>query len=77
MTPVEHERLRQYSYKRQLAAGMMNPGRAGLTADRFGDADEWVPKDESKYETAQELAENTTSYEGAAGVCGEYQRVSN
>ncbi|KAI1131197.1 hypothetical protein F5Y10DRAFT_275604 [Nemania abortiva] len=44
LTPAEHERLRNVSYYRQLAAGMKNPGSAGLTADRLGDADKWVPK---------------------------------
>lgn len=49
LTPREHERLRNVSYQRQLEAGMKNPGRAGLTVDRVGDAEEWVPavKDES------------------------------
>jgi hypothetical protein len=27
---------------------MKNPGRAGLTVDRFGDAKEWVPSDNSQ-----------------------------
>lgn len=42
LTPREAERLRQVSYTRQLEAGMQNPGSAGLTADRFGDAKPWV-----------------------------------
>jgi hypothetical protein len=43
LTPQEAQRLRQISYQRQLEAGMHNPGSAGLTADRLGDADKWVP----------------------------------
>jgi hypothetical protein len=38
LTPKEAQRLRQVSYQRQLEAGMRNPGAAGLTADRLGDA---------------------------------------
>jgi hypothetical protein len=26
-----------------MEAGMKNPGRAGLTADRIGDAEKWAP----------------------------------
>ena len=43
LTPREHERLRNVSYQKQLEAGMSNPGRAGLTADRIGDAEPWTP----------------------------------
>ncbi|KAI8938368.1 hypothetical protein NX059_004263 [Plenodomus lindquistii] len=43
LTPKEAQRLRQVSYQKQLEAGMKNPGSAGLTADRLGDTDEWVP----------------------------------
>jgi hypothetical protein len=43
LTPAEHERLRQMSYKRQLQAGMENPGSAGWTSDRLGDAKPWRP----------------------------------
>ncbi|KAK7962593.1 uncharacterized protein PG986_003418 [Apiospora aurea] len=42
LTPAEHNRLRAVSYQRQLAAGMRNPGRAGLTADWLGDAERWT-----------------------------------
>ncbi|KAF2995208.1 hypothetical protein E8E13_001348 [Curvularia kusanoi] len=45
LTPREAERLRQVSYTRQLEAGLRNPGSAGLTADRLGDAKAWVPDD--------------------------------
>ncbi|KAL8339420.1 hypothetical protein RB601_005810 [Gaeumannomyces tritici] len=44
LTPAEAERLRQKSYQRQLESGMANPGQAGLTADRLGDADKWRPR---------------------------------
>ncbi|KAK4178157.1 hypothetical protein QBC36DRAFT_210132 [Triangularia setosa] len=43
LTPAEADRLRNVSYQRQLEAGMKKPGRAGLTADKLGDAPEWVP----------------------------------
>ena len=43
LTPVEGERLRQASYHKQMEAGMKNPGSAGLTADRVGDAPKWEP----------------------------------
>jgi hypothetical protein len=44
LTPREAERLRNVSYQRQLEAGMKNPGSAGLTVDRFGDSEPWVPQ---------------------------------
>ncbi|KAI1365842.1 hypothetical protein F5Y08DRAFT_352454 [Xylaria arbuscula] len=43
LTAAESERLRNVSYQRQLEAGMKNPGMAGLTADRLGDAPKWTP----------------------------------
>jgi uncharacterized membrane protein len=43
LTPAESERLRVVSYERQLEAGFDNPGSAGLTVDRFGDASRWQP----------------------------------
>ncbi|EJT70843.1 hypothetical protein GGTG_11866 [Gaeumannomyces tritici R3-111a-1] len=43
LTPAESERLRNISYQRQIEAGMKNPGSAGLTADRLGDAAKWTP----------------------------------
>lgn len=46
LTPAEADRLRNVSYQRQLEAGMRNPGRAGLTADRLGDSALWVPQEE-------------------------------
>ncbi|KAI1352186.1 hypothetical protein F5Y01DRAFT_304261 [Xylaria sp. FL0043] len=51
LTPAEHDRLRN-----------KNPGRAGLTADRLGDAARWTPKsaarsDSDGGETLKEAAE--------------------
>jgi uncharacterized membrane protein len=43
LTKAEGERLRRVSYERQLERGMRQPGRAGLTSDRFGDEEEWKP----------------------------------
>ncbi|KAL8714956.1 MAG: hypothetical protein Q9225_006485 [Loekoesia sp. 1 TL-2023] len=43
LTPRESERLRKISYQKQLEAGFSHPGSAGLTADRWGDADAWEP----------------------------------
>ncbi|TLD21982.1 hypothetical protein PspLS_07997 [Pyricularia sp. CBS 133598] len=48
LTPAEHERLRNVSYQRQLEAGMKDPGRAGLTVDRFGDAEKWIPESQRR-----------------------------
>lgn len=45
LTPRESNRLRRVSYERQLERGFGSPGSAGLTSDRWGDADTWVPKD--------------------------------
>lgn len=46
LTPAEAERLRNVSYQRQLEAGFKDPGRAGLTADRIGDAPKWTSEHE-------------------------------
>ncbi|KAL8706675.1 MAG: hypothetical protein Q9201_000309 [Fulgogasparrea decipioides] len=43
LTPRESERLRVVSYERQLEAGFKHPGSAGITADRWGDANAWKP----------------------------------
>lgn len=48
LTPFEHDRLRNVSYQRQVEAGMRNPGMAGLTADRLGDAIPWKPQGASE-----------------------------
>jgi len=44
LTPREAERLRNVSYQRQVEAGMRNPGNAGLTVQRLGDANPWNPE---------------------------------
>ncbi|OHE99725.1 hypothetical protein CORC01_05083 [Colletotrichum orchidophilum] len=44
LTPAEAERLRNVSYKRQLEAGLSPAGRAGVTADRIGDSEQWQPQ---------------------------------
>jgi len=31
------------SYERQMERGFENPGSAGLTSDRWGDAEPWRP----------------------------------
>jgi hypothetical protein len=48
LTPREHDRLRQVSYEKQVEAGMHDPGSAGLTANRLGDANPFVPQSERK-----------------------------
>ncbi|KAK7419805.1 hypothetical protein QQZ08_010693 [Neonectria magnoliae] len=45
LTPAEAERLRRVSYQRQLEAGMKNPGDAGLTVQRLGNAEPWAYAD--------------------------------
>ncbi|KAL1622151.1 hypothetical protein SLS54_005218 [Diplodia seriata] len=65
LTPREHERLRNVSYQRQLEAGMKNPGSAGLTAERLGDAEPWVPKcvAEKQEEKERQLSSGTVGVE--------------
>ncbi|KAL1648404.1 hypothetical protein SLS58_002157 [Diplodia intermedia] len=65
LTPREHERLRNVSYQRQLEAGMKNPGSAGLTVERLGDAEPWVPKcvAEKQEEKERQLSSGTVSVE--------------
>lgn len=43
LTPAEAERLRKVSYERQVERGFRRQGSAGLTSDRFGDAEWLVP----------------------------------
>lgn len=50
LTPAETQRLKEYSYKRQVEAGFKHPGRAGLTADRLGDAPAWKPAEDDVVE---------------------------
>ena len=51
LTPRETERLRNVSYQKQLEAGMKMPGRGGLTADRLGDSENWVPKAQHQHDS--------------------------
>jgi hypothetical protein len=53
LTPRETQRLRQVSYEKQLEAGMKNPGSAGFTVERFGDADPWVSTDTGRIDAAE------------------------
>ncbi|KAK5118741.1 hypothetical protein LTR85_007947 [Meristemomyces frigidus] len=55
LTPAESERLRQVSYERQLRAGFKRPGYAGLVAERFGDANPYVPLEEQEPKTCDDL----------------------
>ncbi|KAF1808644.1 hypothetical protein P152DRAFT_424575 [Eremomyces bilateralis CBS 781.70] len=48
LTPRESERLRQVAYERQVEAGMSHPGNAGITANRLGDANPFVPLSKTK-----------------------------
>jgi hypothetical protein len=43
LSPRESNRLRQVSYERQMERGFKNAGSAGLTSDRWGDAEAWKP----------------------------------
>ncbi|KAI9714302.1 MAG: hypothetical protein M1820_000263 [Bogoriella megaspora] len=47
LTPRENTRLRQVSYEKQMEKGFKNPGSAGLTSDRWGDAEPWSPMNQS------------------------------
>lgn len=48
LTPAEAERLRKVSYERQVERGFKRPGSAGLTSDRFGDAQWTAPVKEDE-----------------------------
>ncbi|KAK3614304.1 hypothetical protein LTR22_027829, partial [Elasticomyces elasticus] len=45
---IEIYRLRRMSYELQLARGSQRPGYAGLVAERFGDANPYVPTSHSR-----------------------------
>ncbi|XEU97453.1 hypothetical protein FSHL1_002739 [Fusarium sambucinum] len=64
LTPAEFERLRQISYQRQQERGFKNPGSSGLTADRLGDSDKWLPMEERNTVTACLPAENGDTAKG-------------
>ncbi|KAI5275059.1 hypothetical protein E4T47_01822 [Aureobasidium subglaciale] len=53
LTPKESNRLRQVSYERQLQRGMSRPGYAGLTVERFGDAEPFQPQAKIEHEHAK------------------------
>ena len=67
MTPAEGERLRQVSYERQLERGLTPVGRAGMTVDRWGDAERWVPKGKAEGGGSESEGERTLG----GGVRGE------
>ncbi|KAI4194914.1 MAG: hypothetical protein LQ348_002537 [Seirophora lacunosa] len=46
LTPRESNRLRQVAYERQMEKGLSPAGSAGLTSDRWGDAEPWKPMKE-------------------------------
>lgn len=48
LTPAESDRLKQVSYERQLAKGYKNPGAAGLSSQRFGDANPFHPEERKR-----------------------------
>lgn len=48
LTPAQSNRLRVVSCEKQMARGMKRPGSAGLVVERWGHADEWVPRAEEK-----------------------------
>lgn len=66
LTPKEAERLRKVSYQRQLEAGWQSPGRAGLTADRVGDAEMWVYREKKVSDATLVGAAERVSKEGVA-----------
>ncbi|KAL8900842.1 MAG: hypothetical protein Q9207_005492 [Kuettlingeria erythrocarpa] len=47
LTPRESNRLRQVSYEKQMEKGLSPAGSAGLTSDRWGDAEPWRPSGEA------------------------------
>lgn len=55
LTHAEGERLRRVSYERQPEAGLKYPGSAGLTVDRWGDAEAWLPPSKSDVEFASNV----------------------
>jgi hypothetical protein len=53
LTPREADRLRRVSYQRQKDKGFKNPGSAGLVAQRIGDAEPWMPREETIEESQE------------------------
>lgn len=62
LTPRETNRLRYVSYKKQLAAGMRNPGSAGLVVQSWGDADAWEPPHENLRHEQEYKGEHSTPF---------------
>ena len=71
LTPRESNRLRQASYERQMERGFANPGSAGLTVDRWGDAEPWKPMVVVKREDGGSGDETTIKHAQDAKVIGE------
>ena len=61
LTPKEADRLRRVSYQKQMEAGLKNPGRAGLTADRLGDAALWTYKEGSLEDKSSTISGSKSS----------------
>ena len=55
LTPAESDRLKQASYERQLARGWKNPGAAGLSSQRFGDANAFMPEHRKRVTDGEEI----------------------
>lgn len=60
LTPRESNRLRQVSYERQMEKGLTPFGSAGLTSDRWGDAEPWRPSEESKMAGSEKASAHET-----------------
>ena len=65
LTPREGTRLRQVSYERQMEKGLKPFGSAGLTVDRWGDAEAWKPVREVPM-----VDDDTPGKDGDPGFCG-------
>ena len=61
LTPRENERLRQVSYECQLERGFKHAGSAGLTIDRLGDSEPWVPAHKGHQDSTAEAETNPDS----------------
>ncbi|KAL6857746.1 hypothetical protein ACO1O0_005188 [Amphichorda felina] len=68
LTPSEAQRLRRISYEKQLARGYRIPGSAGIVAQRFGDAEAWIPPpSDHQQRQLQEEEEEAVSTSSATG----------
>lgn len=61
------EKFCQVSYTRQLERGMLRPGYAGLTSDRFGDAEVFQPLPASTKEDIQQAGAEAGNGSGNGG----------